>query len=1278
MLFGTHTATRRSMTRRPSAARRTRRPVPAARRLFVEQLEDRRVMTAAAIAAIPVGSWPVGLAGNPVISRTYVANNDSGTVSVIDDATNTLLSTINLGVGTHPSTVGVDPGTNRVFVVQDNTAAADDTVAVIDGTPGSPTENTVVATIPVPGRYLAMSNTMAVNPTTHRVYIPSFDPGGQVVVIDGVSNSLLSLISVAANPLSAAYDSVHNRVYVGHGAFFMRSQLTIIDAATHAVSNGPNVGIGQYDLGVNPGTNTLYVHKGDPGRGSPYGVAVVDTVTNTVTTTIPGGASAFGGVGVDASARRIYVADSTLDAVRIIDGAVGSPTQNTVIATVAIGDQPRGLAVNPALGRVYVATTGVNAVSVVADVYSETNRFRPAAQMLVDHGYQFTLTKLQDGRLLAIGGNPASGGITAAAEIYDPQTGAWSLTGSLNTQRDGHSATLLPDGRVLIAGGSNATGTLASAELFDPQTGAFSPAGSMVQARSGHTAILLDNGKVLVAAGGVGGAGDTFGLASAELFDPGTGTWTPTGSLNVARMNHAGARLLDGRVLVAGGQDRGVTFQNFSSAEVYNPATGTWSLTTTPMITARRGGFLLTTLASGQVLVAGGGTDWTSITTANAELFDPATATWSATTPLPAALNSYSATRLADGRVLIAGGNDHPAHFGPGTYVDTGYLFDPATQLWLPTANELSEVRANHRAAPLPDGSVLIAGGWNGTTTVPSAEIFGVPNSAPVAQAGGPYSVPEGGSVQLDASGTTDADLPWDVLTYAWDFDGDGQYDDAVGPTPFFSAAALDGPTTVSVGLRVMDAARTSSTGTATIAVANVAPTVSISGPDSGLVARPYTFAFSATDPSAADMAAPLAYAIDWGDGQTTTVSGPAGGTTRSHVYADFGDYSVTVTAADKDGGTSLVNSHSFVIDTAASVVIDADDFGPNEDNAIVVRREVDNVVVTVDGLVVLDTAMAGLTGGLAIDGAAGNDILTVEFSGGDPIPVGGLNFDGGEPASGPPGDAMVLDQETWSGSFHTITHTLLNESDGSISLDPDGPGGDPASTISYTGLEPVSDNLGAVDRIFTFQAGPETITLQDIADVGGNQMQIDSDVGSETVQFANPSGSLTINAGSGDDIVTVASVDPAFNASLIINGDEGNDTVNLNGDITFASGNYLDVDLTDDAWAGDADRITVGAGANLVLSGSGTATLKASRNVALASGSSVEVVDGNLTVEANQQATPTVGNFVGVDVDGGLLQSTGTGIVTIKGRGGNDSGGDQYGVYVRGGGEIAGGTSGT
>ena len=406
-----------------------------------------------------------------------------------------------------------------------------------------------------------------------------------------------------------------------------------------------------------------------------------------------------------------------------------------------------------------------------------------------------------------------------------------------------------------------------------------------------------------------------------------------------------------------------------------------------------------------------------------------------------------------------------------------------------------------------------------------------------------------------------------------------------------------------------------------------------------------------------------------------------------------FGDLGSLAFEADNITGDVFLVSLSSAT-TGVSVVGDdlliADSSGGDTDNQFKLStdgtslfvHDANNLLTTAilgadgNGTNTVTIPLTAFSGGIVVNALAGNDTLTVDFSGGNPIPQGGLSFHGGNPTSGPPGDALVLDTGTWSGSFHTITHTFLNESDGGISLDLDGSDGDPASTISYTGLEPVGDNLDAAHRVFTFNVGAETITLQDIVDAGGNQMQIDSSVGGETVQFANPSGSLTINAGSGNDVVVVASVDSAYGASLIINGDGGNDAVNLNADITFASGNFLDVDLANDASAGDVDSITVGASANLKLSGSGGATLKASQNVALSGGSSVEVVDGNLTVEANQQAVPTGGSFVGVDVNNGLLHSSGTGIVTVKGRGGDFAGSGQHGVHVRGGGDIVGGTA--
>lgn len=285
-----------------------------------------------------------------------------------------------------------------------------------------------------------------------------------------------------------------------------------------------------------------------------------------------------------------------------------------------------------------------------------------------------------------------------------------------------------------------------------------------------------------------------------------------------------------------------------------------------------------------------------------------------------------------------------------------------------------------------------------------------------------------------------------------------------------------------------------------------------------------------------------------------------------------------------------------------------------------------------------------------------GNDSLTVDFSDGNFTKT--ITYDGGN-QNGTPGDSLTLTGGPHDGdSFTIVTHTLTNANDGSVSI----ADGTSTQTITYIGLEPVTDNLSATDRAFTFNGGAETITL---TDANGAAMTIDSAL-SESVTFANPTDSLTINAGSGNDTVNITSVDAdgPFNAALTINGDAGNDTINLNADITFAANMDLNVDLTDDASEGDVDTILVGTNTNLILAGTGAAILKASKNIALASGSSLTTVNGGITLSANASGMAT-GNFNGLDANNATIQTTGTGNIVLQGHGGADEGsGTHFGVF--------------
>jgi large repetitive protein len=334
---------------------------------------------------------------------------------------------------------------------------------------------------------------------------------------------------------------------------------------------------------------------------------------------------------------------------------------------------------------------------------------------------QASATLLRDGRVLVVGENAVNNPATASAELYDPATGKFTLTGSPHVSGVPIISVLLKSGRVLVIG-CDASGTCASqlADVYDPSTGRFSAIGPITGGCTLCTATLLNDGRVLVA----GGAD----LEPSLLYDPSTNAFATTGSMTTARVDHTATLLSDGRVLIAGGFSvQGGPLVGLASAELYDPKTGTFSPTGS-MITAR-GSQTATLLSDGRVLIAGGAieADITGKFLASAELYDPKTGAFSPTGSMITARGVQTATLLSDGRVLIAGGsdlrliaggNDSPGDSLAGGGLASAELYDPTSGGFSPTGS-MTTARAGQTATLLSDGRVLIAGGSDS-----SAELY--------------------------------------------------------------------------------------------------------------------------------------------------------------------------------------------------------------------------------------------------------------------------------------------------------------------------------------------------------------------------------------------------------------------------------------------------------------------------------------------------------------------------------------------------------------------------
>ncbi len=326
-----------------------------------------------------------------------------------------------------------------------------------------------------------------------------------------------------------------------------------------------------------------------------------------------------------------------------------------------------------------------------------------AAPLRTYHG-NHTATLLTDGRVLVAGD---TGVPEMTAEIYDATLDTWTLTAPMTRDRLGHTGTRLADGRVLVVGGEIPRSAMdwfpfeGSAEIFDPATNKWAATGNLLTKRGGFTATLLPSGEVLVV-GGYDGGDDS--LASAELYDPVAGHWRAAAPMGIARFWHTATSLPDGNVLVVGGWYDDMFQMQVRETELYDWKSGTWM--TAGTITGR---------------------------------------------------GSHSSTLLDDGRVVVAGG--YTSGFKPDGWrlfwtLDTADIFDPATREWK-DAGDIGTPRYGHLAAPLRGGGAMIVQGTQSYDQVPNVHYRYVPNAVTYSDAPGGWIDDGLPAVEMNATTVT-------------------------------------------------------------------------------------------------------------------------------------------------------------------------------------------------------------------------------------------------------------------------------------------------------------------------------------------------------------------------------------------------------------------------------------------------------------------------------------------------------------------------------------------
>jgi len=684
------------------------------------------------------------------------------------------------------------------------------------------------------------------------------------------------LVSVAVTPGTASIISGNTQQFTAIGTYSNGSvqNLTASATWTSLAAGVASVNPAGLATGLAAGAAAISASVGGLTGSASLSVAAPSLVSIAVT---PGNVSIAAGGSQQFTATGTYNNGTTQDLTSSVTWSSSLPK------VAAIGS---GLASAAALGQTTItASSGSISGSATMTV---TAGFVLTGPLNTARQYH-TATLLNNGLVLIAGGFGSSGAL-ASAELYNPVNGTFMSTGSLNTARGQHTATLLQNGTVLILGGTDGNSSLASAEIYNPATATFTPVGSLNTARAMHSATVLPSGMVLVC-GGIDPNNQP--LASAELYNPYTGTFTSAGNLNVARSLHTAALLNNGQVLLAGGNPQAAQ----TSAELYDPSSGTF--TSTGNLNAGRYDHTATLLNDGTVLIAGG--TGGNGAPATAELYDATTGMFTPTGSLSTARFEHTASLLNNGTVLIAGG------FAGNGALNSAELYDPASGTFSLTGS-LSNARYNHAATLLNNGMTLITGGFN-EVVLAGSEFYEPtsltpPNLVSISVSPANPTVPLGAAQPMVATGTFSDNSTQQLASVTWSSSNSASVattNDATDHGAAYAAAS---------GSAVVTACAGSVCGSTPVTVGPPALLSIAVTPANSTVPSGYSVHFSAVGSYTDGSTQSLTNSATWNSSSNTVTITPAGLATGW----DLGVFSITATVGSITGTATLTVSPAVMV----------------------------------------------------------------------------------------------------------------------------------------------------------------------------------------------------------------------------------------------------------------------------------------------------------------------------------------------------------------------------